>query len=112
MDQCCHYCLNFTFIKRTSDISAELNCCVALLSPSSGDIACDHYHKYKEDVALMKKLGVKNYRFSFSWNRILPQGGRGTPVNPEGVAFYNRLLDLLVANGIAPWATMFHWVSH
>ena len=59
----------------------------------------------------MKKLGVKNYRFSFSWTRILPGGAVGTPVNPEGIAFYNRLINSMIAHGITPWATMYHWVS-
>lgn len=64
----------------------------------TGDIACDHYHRIEEDVKLMARLGVKNYRFSLSWPRILPQGVGA--VNEEGVAFYNRLIDALIANGI------------
>ena len=63
----------------------------------TGDVACDHYHRYKEDVALMKRLGVKAYRFSVSWTRILPEGA-GTP-NPKGFDFYNRLLDELRQGG-------------
>ena len=63
----------------------------------TGDIACDHYHRVEEDVKLMARLGVKNYRFSLSWPRILPQGVGA--VNEEGVAFYNRLIDALLANG-------------
>ena len=73
----------------------------------SGDVACDHYHRFKEDVALMKKMGVKNYRFSVSWPRLIPEGvGK---VNPQGVAFYNALFDELIANGIRPFVTLFHW---
>ncbi|GBF87897.1 glycoside hydrolase family 1 [Raphidocelis subcapitata] len=75
----------------------------------TGDVACDHYHRYKEDFKLMKEMGVKHYRFSISWNRVLPGGGRGSAVNPAGVDFYNRLLDEMQANGITPAATMFHW---
>lgn len=73
----------------------------------TGDVACDHYHRWKEDVALMKRLGLKAYRFSISWPRILPQG-RGT-VNPAGIDFYSRLVDGLLEAGIAPFVTLFHW---
>ena len=71
------------------------------------DVACDSYHRYEEDVALMKKLGVKSYRFSFSWPRIIPDGCG--EVNPEGIAYYRKLIDCLKKNGIVPNATMFHW---
>lgn len=72
-----------------------------------GEIACDHYHHMKEDVRIMKELGVKAYRFSISWPRILPDGvGK---VNQEGLAFYNNLVDELKANGIEPYVTLFHW---
>jgi beta-glucosidase len=71
------------------------------------DAACQHYHHYKEDVALMRSLGAKNYRFSIAWPRILP-GGDGA-VNQKGVDFYHRLIDALLENGITPWVTMFHW---
>ena len=73
----------------------------------NGDIACDHYHRFKEDVALMKRMGVKNYRFSVSWPRLIPEGVG--EVNPQGVAFYNALIDELIANGIRPFMTLFHW---
>ncbi len=74
---------------------------------STGDIACDHYHRYREDVALMKALGVRAYRFSIAWPRILPDG-RGT-VNQRGLDFYNRLVDALLEAGIAPYVTLYHW---
>jgi len=73
----------------------------------TGDVACDHYHRLEEDVALMKAMGLKAYRFSIAWSRLLPLG-RGE-VNAAGVAFYNRLIDLLLANGIEPWVTLYHW---
>ena len=73
----------------------------------TGDRACDHYHRYKEDVALMKELGVKSYRFSVSWPRILPEGeGK---INQKGMDFYNRLVDELLNTGIIPFVTLFHW---
>lgn len=73
----------------------------------SGDVACDHYHRYGEDVALMKTLGVQAYRFSVAWPRVLPQG-RGA-VNEAGLAFYDRLVDELLAAGIEPWLCLYHW---
>lgn len=73
----------------------------------TGDVACDHYNRFKEDVQLMKALGVSVYRFSISWPRIMPQG-RGT-VSQEGIDFYNRLINELIANDITPFVTLFHW---
>ena len=73
----------------------------------TGDVADDHYHRYKEDVQLMKALGLKTYRFSVAWPRVFPQG-TGTP-NPKGLDFYNRLLDELLAADIQPYCTLFHW---
>jgi beta-glucosidase len=78
-----------------------------ILDQSNADIANDHYHRYREDVQLIRDLGVKAYRFSIAWPRIFPQG-IGAP-NPKGLDFYNRLLDELLANGIEPFATMYHW---
>src|SRR5262245_23238306 len=69
----------------------------------TGDVANDHYHRYKQDVALMKDFGANAYRFSIAWPRIFPNG-TGQP-NPKGLDFYNRLVDELVAAGIAPFAT-------
>jgi beta-glucosidase len=74
---------------------------------ANADIADDHYHLYKEDVALMKALGVSTYRFSIAWPRLFPEG-RGVP-NAKGLAFYDRLVDELLANGIEPFATLYHW---
>jgi beta-glucosidase len=74
---------------------------------ATGDVADDHYHRYKEDIQLMKALGVKAYRFSIAWPRVFPTGA-GAP-NPKGLDFYNRLVDELLASGIAPFATLYHW---
>jgi beta-glucosidase len=74
---------------------------------ANGDVADDHYHRYKQDVQLMRSLGVKSYRFSVAWPRVFPQGA-GAP-NPKGLDFYNRLVDELIANGIEPFATLYHW---
>src|SRR3954468_18013287 len=74
---------------------------------SNADRANDHFHRYKEDVRLIKDLGVKAYRFSIAGPRVFPEGS-GAP-NPKGLDFYNRLLDELLANGIEPYATLYHW---
>lgn len=74
---------------------------------TTGDIAVDHYHRYKEDVALMAEMGLKAYRFSVAWTRILPQG-RG-PVNEAGIKFYSDLIDELLAHDIEPLITLYHW---
>ncbi|MBP2335160.1 beta-glucosidase [Saccharothrix coeruleofusca] len=73
----------------------------------NGDVACDHYHRMPEDVALISSLGVDTYRFSVAWPRVQP-GGRG-PVNPKGLAFYDRLVDELLGKGVDPWVTLYHW---
>ncbi|HEX6685437.1 MAG TPA: GH1 family beta-glucosidase [Candidatus Limnocylindrales bacterium] len=73
----------------------------------TGDVACDHYHRYREDVALMRDLGVGTYRFSVSWPRVRPDGTG--PVNPRGIDFYDRLVDCLLEAGIAPMLTLYHW---
>ena len=72
-----------------------------------GEVACDHYHCYKEDVQLMKEMGIKAYRFSISWPRVLPKGVG--EVNEVGLAFYDKLVDELVEAGIEPYVTLFHW---
>ncbi|XP_022149004.1 vicianin hydrolase-like [Momordica charantia] len=76
---------------------------------SNGDLAADFYHRYKEDVKIMKMLGLDSFRFSLSWSRILPKGKLGGGVNPLGVKFYNNLINELLANGIIPYVTLFHW---
>ena len=73
----------------------------------TGDVACDHYHRFRGDVGLMKTIGLQAYRFSISWSRVIP-GGTGSP-NEKGLAFYDALVDELLAAGIAPWVTLFHW---
>jgi beta-glucosidase len=78
-----------------------------ILNGDTGDVGCDHFHKYQEDVAVMAQLGLKHYRFSISWPRILPQG-TGT-VNRAGIAFYSDLIDSLLEHGITPWVTLYHW---
>lgn len=78
-----------------------------IIDGSNGDIACDHYHRWPEDIALMKSLGLRAYRFSIAWPRILPDG-RGR-VNQAGLDFYRRLVDGLLEAGITPFATLYHW---
>lgn len=73
----------------------------------TGDVACDHYHRYREDVENMKKLALKAYRFSISWPRVIPQG-KG-PANDAGLDFYDRLVDELLKEGIEPFITLYHW---
>jgi beta-glucosidase len=73
----------------------------------NGDVACDFYHRYRDDIALMKELGIDAFRFSIAWPRVLPHG-RGAP-NQAGLDFYDRLVDELLANGIEPFPTLFHW---
>ncbi|MFE6736434.1 glycoside hydrolase family 1 protein [Microbacterium sp. NPDC057650] len=78
----------------------------AVINGETGDVACDHYHRMPQDVALMKSLGLQTYRFSTSWSRVRPDGGA---VNPLGVDFYSRLVDELLENDIMPWLTLYHW---
>jgi len=73
----------------------------------NGDVACDHYHRYREDIALMRQIGLQAYRLSVSWPRVMPSGTGG--VNQAGLDFYDRLVDGLLADGIEPWVTLFHW---
>jgi beta-glucosidase len=78
-----------------------------ILNGDTGDVACDHYHHLEEDIHLIKRLGLKSYRFSISWPRVLPQGTG--QVEPRGLNFYDRLVDQLLAAGVAPMATLNHW---
>ncbi len=73
----------------------------------TADVGCDHYHRYKDDIALMAQMGLKAYRFSIAWPRIQPTG-RGK-ANPEGVRFYSNLIDELLRHDITPWVTLYHW---
>ncbi len=74
---------------------------------STGDVACDHFHRFREDIALMAKMGVKAYRFSISWPRVLPAGTY--KVNESGIRFYSDLVDCLLSHGIRPFVTLYHW---
>ncbi|MCS7060151.1 MAG: GH1 family beta-glucosidase [Anaerolineae bacterium] len=78
-----------------------------VMDDANGDVACDHYHRYQEDVELMRSLGLKAYRLSVSWPRVLPNGI--APANPKGIAFYDRLIDALLNAGIEPFITLYHW---
>lgn len=78
-----------------------------ILHGETGDVACDHYHRWREDVALMKDIGLKSYRFSISWARVLPDGTGA--VNDKGLQFYSDLVDELLAAGIEPMVTLYHW---
>lgn len=80
-----------------------------ILDGGNGDVATDSYRLWKEDVALLVKYGVKSYRFSLSWSRIIPLGGRNDPVNLQGIQFYSNLIDALLENGITPFVTLHHW---
>ena len=78
----------------------------AVINGDDGSVACDHYHRYRDDVAMMADLGLQSYRFSTSWARVQPDGGR---LNPAGLDFYSRLVDELLARDILPWLTLYHW---
>ena len=78
-----------------------------IIDGSSGETACDHYHRYKEDINIIKELGIKAYRFSIAWPRIIPDGDGA--VNEKGLDFYERLVDTILEKGIIPYATLFHW---
>lgn len=78
-----------------------------VVNGDTGDVACDHYHLYREDVALMRRLGAQVYRFSVAWPRVLPRGRGRT--NSPGLDFYDRLIDELLESGIEPWLCLYHW---
>jgi beta-glucosidase len=79
----------------------------AIWNGDHADTACDHYHRFKEDIAIMAGLGIKHYRLSLSWPRIMPEGTGS--INEKGLAFYDALIDSLLAANITPWVTLFHW---
>ena len=79
----------------------------AISTGETGDVACDHYHRWREDVALMREIGLGAYRLSISWPRVISSGTG--PQNEKGLAFYDRLVDELLANGIRPFVTLYHW---
>ncbi|MBR9919499.1 MAG: beta-glucosidase [Bacteroidetes bacterium] len=78
-----------------------------IMNGDTGEVACDHFHRFEEDVQLMKDMGVNAYRFSLAWTRIIPDGTGD--VSEEGIAFYSKLIDLLLENNITPWVTLYHW---
>ena len=78
-----------------------------ILNDDTGDVAADHYHRYREDVALMGELGLNAYRFSIAWPRLQPDGSG--PLSADGLGFYERLVDELLGAGIRPWVTLYHW---
>ncbi|NUR60768.1 MAG: beta-glucosidase [Catenulispora sp.] len=86
-----------TFVRRPDAVRGD----------QTGDVACDHYHRYPEDIELMADLGVTAYRFSTAWTRVQPDGSGAA--NPAGLAFYDRLVDALLDKGITPFPTLFHW---
>ena len=79
----------------------------AVVGGHTGHVAVDHYHRYRDDVALMKRMGLGAYRFSVSWSRVQPAGSG--PANPAGLDFYRRLVDELLGHDIEPWLTLYHW---
>lgn len=76
---------------------------------SNGDVACDSYHRSGDDIALLQQCGARAYRFSVSWPRVIPLGGRADPVNRLGLSYYVKLVDDLIAAGIEPVVTLYHW---
>ncbi|XP_045825701.1 beta-glucosidase 12-like [Trifolium pratense] len=80
-----------------------------IMDGNNGDVAIDSYHRYKEDVGIMKDMNLDAYRFSISWSRILPNGKLSGGINQEGIDYYNNLINELVANGLQPFVTLFHW---
>ena len=78
-----------------------------IVNGENGQIACDHYHRFEEDLSLMAEAGFDAYRFSFSWPRLLPQNDRD--VNPDGLSFYDRLIDVMLEKNLRPFATLYHW---
>src|ERR1700742_3488480 len=79
----------------------------AIDNGDTGDVACDHYHRWREDVGLLRELNIEAYRFSIAWPRVLPEASHR--VNQAALDFYDRLVDGLLAAGIRPYATLYHW---
>jgi beta-glucosidase len=79
----------------------------AIKTGETPEVACDHYHRFEDDAALMRELGIGHYRLSVAWPRVFPEGDGA--INPLGLDFYDRLIDALLARGITPWVTLFHW---
>src|SRR5688572_30052417 len=79
----------------------------AVLRGENGDVACDHYHRFRDDVGLMQQLKLKAYRFSISWPRVIPDGAGS--VNEKGLAFYDALVDEMLRANVTPYCTLFHW---
>ena len=77
------------------------------LNGTNGDVAVDHYHRFKEDIKLMAEMGLESYRFSVSWTRIFPHNDG--KVNQKGLDFYNQLIDECLSYGIVPFVTLYHW---
>ena len=75
----------------------------------TGDVACDSYHKFDEDLRIIKELGLTHYRFSISWSRIFPNGREGAGANQAGVDYYNYIINKLIDAGVTPLVTLFHW---
>ena len=80
-----------------------------VLRNATGDVACDSYHRFKEDVKILKDAGADFYRFSISWPRVIPTGRRRDGINSKGLQYYNTLIDELILNGIQPLVTIYHW---
>jgi beta-glucosidase len=79
------------------------------LDGRNGDDATDSYKLWRDDISLLARYGVKSYRFSLSWSRIIPLGGRNDSINTKGIEFYSNFIDALLANGITPFVTLYHW---
>ncbi|KAL0342712.1 UNVERIFIED_CONTAM: Raucaffricine-O-beta-D-glucosidase [Sesamum calycinum] len=80
-----------------------------IVDGSNGNVACDMYHRYKDDIKVMKQMGFDGYRFSISWPRVLPGGRTSAGINKEGIDYYNDLINTILANGMTPFVTLFHW---
>ena len=91
----------------SADSQHLLNC--RYLRNQTGDIACDSYHNIDDDIEMMKELGVTHYRFSISWSRLFPDGKNESGPLPDGVRYYNEVIDKIIDAGVIPMATLYHW---